>query len=202
MREFAEIAGRTAGQRSQAYGSRLKQLADLYRRLGRYSDSADLLSRALMIDADTLGHSHPTSLDTIAGMALSHKLAGRLGEAFRSYQLRKPGRTAGLDRRYSTGAPVHGAAEAPDVAHRTKHGDLDAAVGGAGLCARRIRRVLIRSAAWLARDRSGIGPAGCDPSRSDVLLRSGAREGDLRVLPVVLHRRDRGWALGSTRSSR
>lgn len=86
VKEVVEIVGRAAGKRSVAYGSRLKQLAGLYHRTGRHSDSAALLQEALTIDTDTFGQDHPTSLDTLARKALSHKLAGELGEAFRGYQ--------------------------------------------------------------------------------------------------------------------
>ncbi|MER6958499.1 CHAT domain-containing tetratricopeptide repeat protein [Streptomyces sp. NPDC000618] len=83
--EIVDIVGRMKGIGSPEYGSRLKQLGDLYHRMGRYSDSADRYHEAFAIDHANLGFDHPTTVGTVARMALAQKLAGQFGEAVRGY---------------------------------------------------------------------------------------------------------------------
>ncbi|MFD7556300.1 CHAT domain-containing protein [Streptomyces sp. NPDC059835] len=94
--EIAEIVSRMKGADSLEYGARLKQLGALYHRLGRYSDSAEQYRLALVVDHHRLGFDDPVALDTAAKLAVSHKLAGRLGEALRGYQY-LVGRQSGAD---------------------------------------------------------------------------------------------------------
>ncbi|MFG2291714.1 CHAT domain-containing protein [Streptomyces sp. NPDC048603] len=94
--EIAAIVSRVNGADSQEFGARLKQLGALYHRMGRYSDSAEQYRLALVIDHHRLGPDDPAALDTAAKLAVSDKLAGRLGEALRAYQY-LVGRQSGAD---------------------------------------------------------------------------------------------------------
>ena len=76
-----EISKKTLGEKHPTIGTRLNNLAGLYKSQGRYEEAEPLYLEALEIDKKTLGEEHPDTAISLNNLALLYRKQERYEEA-------------------------------------------------------------------------------------------------------------------------